>query len=238
MIKTFGFQPGQILADKYEILSFLGRGWEGEVYKIHERNTHIERAAKIFFPKRNVKNKTASTYAKKLHKLRSCPILIQYHTFEKIQYKNTPVSVFISEYVEGELLPAYISRFRGKRLPFFQGVHLLHALTVGVESIHHLGEYHGDLHSDNVIVQRLGLAFDLKLLDLFNWGRANQENRQHDICDIIRIFYDAVGGQKSYAKHPQWVHDICCGLKQSLILKKFKTASELRNYLETEDWSK
>ncbi|MFC1885291.1 serine/threonine protein kinase [Thermodesulfobacteriota bacterium] len=238
MIKTFGFQPGQILAEKYEILSSLGRGWEGEVYKIRELNTRIERAAKIFFPKRNIKNKTGSTYAKKLHKLRSCPILIQYHTFETIQYENTPVSVFISEYVEGELLPAYISRFRGKRLPLFQGIHLLHALTVGVENIHHLGEYHGDLHSDNVIVQRLGLTFDLKLLDLFNWGRANLENRQHDICDIIRIFYDAIGGQKSYAGHPKWVHDICRGLKQSLILKKFKTASELRIYLETEDWSK
>ncbi|MBN1163734.1 MAG: serine/threonine protein kinase [Candidatus Krumholzibacteriota bacterium] len=237
MAKIFNFQPGDSIAGKYEILSYLGGGWEGEVYKIRELNTRIERAAKIFFPKRNIRNRTATMYAKKLHKLRACPILIQYHTFETINYDDAPVTVFISEYVEGELLSTYLSWFRGKKLPLFQGIHLLHALTVGVESIHHLGEYHGDLHSDNVIVQRLGLTFDLKLLDLFHWGRANKDSRQDDICSIIRIFYDAIGGPKSYAKHPPWVHDICCGLKRSLIAQKFKTASELRIYLETEDWS-
>jgi hypothetical protein len=54
---------------------------------------------------------------------------------------------------------------------------------------------------------------------------------------MVRIFYDAIGGRKNYAKHPQWVHEICCGLKRSLITNKFKTVSELRIYLETEDWS-
>ena len=37
-------------ARKYKVLSMLGRGWEGEVYKIKEVTTNIERAAKIFFP--------------------------------------------------------------------------------------------------------------------------------------------------------------------------------------------
>src|SRR5690606_40571341 len=93
------------------------------------------------------------------------------------------------------------------------------------------------LHSENVIVQRLGLTFNLKLLDLFHWGPANRENRHHDICSMIRIFYDALGGQKTYARQPQKVRDICCGLKQSLIRKKFRTASELRLYIEARDWS-
>jgi len=237
MVTSFGLKPGDILAGKYEVLGPLGKGWEGEVYKIRERKTHIERAAKLFFPRRNKQNRTSTRYAKKLHKLRTCPILIQYHTFETIPYNGTPVIVFISEYVEGELLSKYLTHFSGGRLPLFQAVHLLYALAVGVENIHHLGEYHGDIHSDNVIVQRLGLTFDLKLLDLFHWGRANLDNRQHDICSLIRLFYDSLGGQKRYAGHPAWVHEICCGLKQTLILKKFKTISDLRIYLETQDYS-
>ncbi len=233
----FEFPPGHLLAGKYEVLEYLGGGWQGEVYKIRERGTRVERAAKVFYPKRNVRNRAASTYAKKLHKLRSCPILIQYHTFETIRHEGHTLTLFISEYVEGELLVNYVKRFRGNRLPLFPAIHLLHALAVGVESIHRMGEYHGDLHSENVIVQRLGLTFDLKLLDLFHWGPANRENRHHDICSIIRIFYDALGGQKAYARQPQKVRDIVCGLKQSLIRKKFRNASELRLYIESRDWS-
>lgn len=235
--RGFGFQCGHLLAGKYEVLEYLGGGWQGEVYKIRERGTRVERAAKIFYPRRNVRNRTAETYAKKLHKLRGCPILIQYHTFETIEQEGVPVTLFVSEYVEGELLRRFIDRSRGKRLPLFTAIHLLHALAAGVESIHRQGEYHGDLHSENVIVRRLGLTFDLKLLDLFHWGPANRENRHHDICSIIRIFYDALGGQKHYSSQPQEVREICRGLKQSLIAKRFRSASELRLYLENQDWS-
>ena len=171
MIATFDFQPGCILAGKYEVLACLGRGWESEVYKIRELNTRIERAAKIFFPHRNPNNRSAVVYAKKLHKLRSCPLLVQYHTFEKIPYNGTPLTAFISEYVEGELLADYLARLPGRRLTVFKGIHLLHGLAAGIESIHALGEYHGDLHAENVMVQRLGLTFELRLLDLFNRGR-------------------------------------------------------------------
>lgn len=237
MITTFGFETGDIIAKKYEIISYIGGGWEGEVFRIRELKTQIEKAAKIFYPKRNIRNRATTRYAKKLHKLRSCPILIQYHTIETIEYKGVKVIAFISEFVEGELLTNYLKRFRGKVLPVYQGIHLLHALTVGLESIHQLGEYHGDLHMDNVIVQRLGLRFDLKLLDLFHQGKASKDNFQNDILDIIRIFYDAIGGQKRYSSHPKFVRSICCGLKRTLILKKFKTASQLRMHLESNDWN-
>lgn len=236
-IETFNLEPERILAGKYRVVSRLGSGWEGEVYKIRELHTNIDRAAKLFFPHRNIKNKASDAYAKKLHKLRECPIVIQYHTRETITYRKVPVTVLISEYVEGELLSDYLDRFRGKRLHIFQGIHLLHALSSGLECIHHLGEYHGDLHSDNIIVRRLGLSYELKLLDFFHWNRARRENVNDDICDLVRIFYDAIGGRGCYSRHPHEVKAICCGLKRSLILKKFRTAGALRAHLETQTWS-
>jgi tRNA A-37 threonylcarbamoyl transferase component Bud32 len=236
-IETFDLQPGRILSKKYEVISRLGSGWEGEVYKIRELGTNIERAAKLFFPERNLKNKTSDAYARKLHARRGCPIVIQYHTQETITYRKTPVTVLISEYVEGDLLSEYLECLPGKRLQIFQGIHLLHALASGLECIHRFGEYHGDLHPENVIVQRLGLSFELKLLDFFHWSRAKRENMNDDVCDIIRIFYDAIGGRKRYSKHPDEIKYVCCGLKRSLILKKFRNASALRIHLETQAWS-
>jgi serine/threonine protein kinase len=235
-IESFDLQPGRVVARKYKVVARLGAGWQGEVYKIEEIRTGIERAAKLFFPHRNVGGRTSRIYAKKLHKLRNCPILIQYHTEEIITYRRMPITVLISEYVEGSLLSEFIYNVPGKRLNPFEAVHLLYALAAGMEQIHQANEYHGDLHLDNIIVCRHGLVFDLKLLDLFHLESPKAENRQTDICDVIRVFYDVLGGQKHYARQPEAVKYICSGLKRSLILSKFRTMVALRKHLETMEW--
>jgi len=109
-------------------------------------------------------------------------------------------------------------------------------VATGIESIHRQGEYHGDLHTDNVIVMRYGLGFELKLLDMYHWGAPSAANLRHDVHDLVRIFYDAVGGSRFYARQPQEVKDICCGLKRTLITRKFRTAGTLRRFLETAEW--
>ncbi len=236
VVNSFALLLGSRLGSKYEVVSLLGRGWEGEVYLIREIATGIERAAKFFFPQRNPHDRASTHYAKKLHKLRHCSILIQYHTQEKLNFRGISITFLVSDYVEGELLCDFITRQPGKRLSVFQGVHLLHALAAGIEPIHNTREYHGDLHDENIIIQRYGIGFDLKLLDMFHWGPSSSENIHNDVCDMIRIFYDAIGGKKHYAKHPREIKMICYGLKISFILKKFKTAGQLRQYLETMRW--
>lgn len=235
-INSFNFHPGRIIARKYVVERLLGAGWEAEVYLIRELATGIERTAKFFFPERNIKDKALKFYACKLHKLRKCPIVIQYSTQDSIIYKKNTISFLVSEYVEGELLSEYINRQKGKRLHPFQAVHLLYDLAKGIESIHSVNEYHGDLHSDNIIVQNVGLNYNLKLIDMFQWTGTSSENIKSDVMNLIRLFYDALGGQKHYANQPPEIKDICCGLKQSLALKKFNSAGKLRRYLENMEW--
>jgi serine/threonine protein kinase len=237
VVETFDFTPGRILAGKYEVVHRLGAGWEGEVYLVQEVSTGIERSVKLFFPHRNPKDRVLKFYAKKLHKLRHCPILIQYHTQEVISFRRMRITLLVSDYVEGELLSEFLGRQPGKRLDPFQAMHLLHVLAAGIEGIHSQREYHGDLHSDNVIIQRLGLSFDVKLVDMYHWGPPRMANIQEDVCDLVRLFYDSIGGARHYAKSPPEVKDICCGLKRSLILRKFRTAGQLRHYLETMTWT-
>ena len=235
-IDAFDFVPGRILARKYEVLEKLGEGWEGEVYLLRELTTGIEKAGKFFYPDRNPSNRALKNYAKKLHRLHHCPIVIQYYSQETIQFRRVPVSFLVSEFVEGELLKDFLARQRGKRLSVFQGLHLLHALAAGMEHVHAVGEYHGDLHSANIIVKRYGLSFELRLFDMFQHASSKRENIRFDVCDMIRIFYDVIGGAKRYAAHPPEVKAICCGLKRSLIWKKYRTAGQLREYLETLHW--
>jgi hypothetical protein len=54
---------------------------------------------------------------------------------------------------------------------------------------------------------------------------------------LIQLFYEILGGQRYYARQPAEIKAICCGLKHSLISKKFRTAGQLRAYLETMEWA-
>jgi tRNA A-37 threonylcarbamoyl transferase component Bud32 len=238
VIDRFDIKPGRVLARKYEVIKLLGRGWEGEVYLVREHRTNIERAVKVFYPQRNPGDKIANFYACKLHKLRHCPIAIQYHTHETIIYHRQPITLLVSDFVEGELLSGFIARQPGKRLPAFPALHLLHALASGIECIHQMKEYHGDLHSDNIMVQRYGLGFELKLLDFFHWGPPKRENIRDDVVDLVKLLHEAIGGSRYYSRQPPEIKAVCCGLKRSLILKKFRTAGQLREYLENMQWSR
>lgn len=235
-IDSFDLEPGQRLAGKYVVGERIGAGWEGEVYHITEETTGIERAAKLFFPARNPHNKAVNFYAKKLETLRDCSMVIRYHTQESLRINGHRITALVSEYVEGELLNDYVKRQPGRRLRPFEAVHLLHTLASGIEEIHALGEYHGDLHDENILVQRVGLGHKVKLVDFYHWGRCTAAHRMDDLCALIRIFYDVLGGQKRYAQQPPEVKYICAGLKRSILNKRFRTVARLRRHLETMPW--
>ena len=71
---------------------------------------------------------------------------------------------------------------------------------------------------------------------MFNWGPPDADNIRDDVCDLIKIFYDVIRGARFYAKYSKVIKDVCCGLKRSLILRKFRTSGHLRQYLETLTW--
>ena len=56
-IDAFDLAPGRVLASKYVVEAALGGGWEGEVYRVVETRTGIRRAAKLFYPHRNLRDR-------------------------------------------------------------------------------------------------------------------------------------------------------------------------------------
>jgi tRNA A-37 threonylcarbamoyl transferase component Bud32 len=235
-IKRFDFPPGRIVAGKYQIDQPLGSGWEGEVYGIIERSTGIRRAAKFYYPHRDPTGKAAIAYARKLDALRHCPILMQYYHQEIALVKRRKVTVVISELVEGRKLSEFLAAQPGKRLSAFEALHVLYELAKGIAPIHARGEYHGDIHDDNIMIRRRGIGFDVKLLDFFDLGKPTRDKIHKDVLNLIQVFHTIVGGQKHYRQQPSVVKDIIRGSKDSLILQRFSSAGDIQLWLETLKW--
>ena len=235
-VKRFDFPVGRSVAGRYEIEAPLGSGWEGEVYAIVERATGIRRAAKFYYPHRDPMGKAAITYARKLDALRHCPILMQYHHQETAYFKRRKVAVVVSELVEGQKLSEFLAAQPRQRLSTFEALHVLYTLAKGIAPIHARGEYHGDIHDDNIMIRRQGICFEVKLLDFFDLGRPGKDKIRKDVLNLVEVFHTLVGGRLRYRSQPKLVKYIIRGLKDTLILERFQTAGDIQSHLETLTW--
>jgi len=233
----FDFPAGRSVAGKYEVEELLGSGYEGEVYRIFEKSTGIRRAAKFYYPHRDPTGKAAIAYARKLDALRHCPILLQYHHQEIATVRRRKVIVVISELVEGQKLSEFLRRQGRHRLSTFEALHVLYVLAKGIAPIHARGEYHGDIHDDNIMIRRQGIGFEVKLLDFFDLGRPSRAKIQKDVLNLVEVFHTIVGGREAYGRQPRVVKDIIRGLKDSLILQRFSSAGDIQRHLETLQWN-
>ncbi len=235
--ESFGLQPGRRVGSRYVVEFLLGGGSEGEVYQIRERDTGIVRAAKFYYPHRDPKHHLSIRHARKLNTLRRCAIVLQYHHSEIVTIRRHKFVVLISDLCDGEPLDLWVAKHRGRRLPPYMALHVLYHLTRGLEAIHALGEYHADVHSQNILIKPVGIGFELKLIDFYDWGKPTAYKRRQDIVDTVRVFYECLGGKAHYKNLPPNVKYICCGMRRQLILQRFARISDLRQHLESFPWS-
>jgi tRNA A-37 threonylcarbamoyl transferase component Bud32 len=229
----FSLEPGRRLG-RYVTERLLGSGYEGEVYVVSERGTGIRRAAKLYYPQRDPLGKNAIAYARKLDALRHCPILLQYLHQERATVKGQQLVVLISELVEGQKLSEFLAA--NPKLSTFEALHVLYVLARGIAPIHARGEYHGDIHDDNVMIRRHGIDFDVRLVDFFDLGKPTRKKIYKDVLNLVMVFHTIVGGREAYSQQPPVVKAIIRGLKDSLILARFKSAGDIQRHLENLTW--
>ncbi len=235
-IQHYKLKPGMTLGRNYFIIDFLGAGWEGEVYKVEERRTGIMRPAKIFYEGHRLSDRQLKQYTHKMYRLRQCSIITQYHHRDIARVGKEQVELLVSDLADGEMLSTFLNRQPNRKLTPFAALHLLYALVQGIEPIHFKGEYHGDIHADNIFVKRVGLGFEVHLLDFFDLGRATRDKIQYDVYDLISLLYEVIGGKNGYRSAGHEIRQIVCGRRHTLIKKKFRNAGRLRLALENLEW--
>jgi serine/threonine protein kinase len=235
MREAYNFARGQVLARKYEVMQRLRAGRRGELYRLHERVTGIERTAKVFAPVHG--RRLAQNYAMKLHRLRHCDILMPYRTHETFSYQGEEVTFLVSDFFDGEPLGAFLARQPSERLNPFEGLHLLHSLAAGVEKVHAAGEHHGDLDLASILVRRVGLGFRVKLVDLDPLHAAKPAIIKQDVADLLSLFARATAWPRALTRQPRPVRAACQTLRTRFDDGKLKHAGDLRRHLECLSWS-
>jgi eukaryotic-like serine/threonine-protein kinase len=153
-----GIAPGQLLGDRFQVLSVLGAGGMGVVYKARDRELDDLVALKML--KRDVAEddglldrlKSELKLARKI----THPNVLR--TFDFGEVDGIP---YISmEYVRGVTLRYLLDR--EGRLPYSAGLRLAKQLCAGLGAAHQGGVIHRDIKPENLIIDHAGNA---KLMD-------------------------------------------------------------------------
>lgn len=149
-----GFAPGQILARRYRIVSLLGRGGMGEVYRADDLKLGQAVALK-FLPvafAKNVDWREAFYAEVRMARQVSHPNVCRVYDIGESDGR-----IFLSmEFVDGEDLASLLRRIG--RLPEDKAVEIAQQLCAGLAAAHTKGVLHRDLKPSNVMIDGKGHA--------------------------------------------------------------------------------
>jgi serine/threonine protein kinase len=145
------FTPGAILADRFRIVSLLGRGGMGEVYRAEDIKLGQQVALK-FLPAADAATLERLYREVRLGRQVSHPNVCRLYDVMEWQGHH-----FISmEYIDGEDLASLLRRI-GK-LPHDKALEIARDLCAGLAAAHGLGIIHRDLKPANVMIDGRGTA--------------------------------------------------------------------------------
>ena len=141
--------PGEILDNRYEIVSRLGAGGMGEVYKAVHTHLGAPRVIKVIHS-----NISSSSDAKDrfLREARTAtkvhhPNVATLHDFSSLPDGS---HYMVWEYIDGENLA---QRLRAKgTLPPRQAIHIIQQALAGLDAIHRAGIVHRDISPENLMI--------------------------------------------------------------------------------------
>jgi serine/threonine-protein kinase len=147
---SYGFAPGVVLAGRFRIVSLLGRGGMGEVYRAEDLKLGQAVALK-FLPDPIDQAKLNRFYGEvRLGRQVAHPNVCRSYDVIEADTRH----FLVMEYVDGEDLASLLRRIG--RLPQDKGLEIARGLCAGLAAAHEKGILHRDLKPANVMIDGRG----------------------------------------------------------------------------------
>jgi len=211
---TERYTPGVILAERYRIVSLLGRGGMGEVYRADDLKLEQPVALKLL-PDALAQDPSAlARFHREVRVARQVSHPNVCRVYDIAEYAGTH---FISmEYIDGEDLATLLRRIG--RLPEDKALELARQCCAGLAAAHDAGLLHRDLKPANIMIDGRGRA---RLTDFGLAGIAGQVAReelragtpaymapeqiqgaapsvQSDVYSLGLVFYEMFTGKRAF----------------------------------------
>ena len=161
------FPPGTVLAQRYRIVSLLGRGGMGEVYRANDLLL-AQTVALKFLPVRATSDE--STLARFRNEVRIARQISHPNVCRVYDIGEAEGSTYLSmEYVDGEDLASLLRRIG--RLPQDKALEIARQLCSGLAAAHDKGVVHRDLKPGNIMLDGQG---QLRITDFGLAGVASE----------------------------------------------------------------
>ncbi len=178
---------GYVVAERYEVRAFLGRGGHSLVYRVYDRSVRDEIALKVLHPGRDPE-RTLDRFRREVAIAReaSSPNLVRVFDLEQ-----TESDVYITmELMEGGSLRR---RLEARPLPIPEAVRIAEAVLQGLGALHACGAVHRDVTPGNILFSGRG---EVKLGD---FGLVRRPERD----ETALTARDAILGTEGYRSPEQ-----------------------------------
>ncbi len=163
---TDGTAPGSILRERYELLTILGRGANGTVYKALDRHrAHLDPSSRCVALRVLKLNYRDSPHAlaeleQQFHQAQSLahPNILSVHDLDR----DGGTFFMVMELLEGELLADVVDRLDHRPMAKDRALAIVGGVGAALAHAHRRGLVHGDLKPGNVM---LGPNGDVKVTD-------------------------------------------------------------------------
>jgi eukaryotic-like serine/threonine-protein kinase len=167
--------PGNIVDDRYRVVSFLGRGGMGEVYSAYDARLERHVALKTVFGEVDEDHGLAQLTAEAGIGLRvRHPHVCEIYERGTDEAKGAPLHYLTMELIDGPRLGTLLRR---RRLTLDEVSAIARQLLRGLTAIHQAGVLHLDLKSDNVMLRRPWRPHEAVIID-FGLSASRKVNRR------------------------------------------------------------